>query len=127
MRESSGRLVIPDGLHHNMDKLDEITISIGQGTGCTGTAYAERKQTFAVMRKNWGPHTLPQGVLAHVDPRLKWIISTPIPDPDVPGAVIGVFNVDGLDVAKERHELEVLVDDLVAVAQTVSAVFKSLN
>ena len=127
MPDGTGRLVIPDGLHYNMRNPQETAISIAPGTGCTGTAFAERTPTIAIMRRTWGPHTLPQSILTHVDARLRWIVSVPIPDPDVPGVVCGIFTVDCLDVASERQELEVLVEDLTAIAQAVSALLKSLN
>jgi hypothetical protein len=124
--EDQGRLGIPDGLVHNMDRPVEQTLKITAGTGSCGVAFQERAQTVAVLRHGWGGHTLPGSELAKVDPRLRWIISTPIPDPDVRGSVLGIFNVDGLDVAKEKGDLEPLLSTLVVTAQLAALKFKEL-
>ena len=53
------------------------------GTGCVGIAFHEREQTTAIMQRDWGTRPLPGTELAKVDKPLKWIVPTPIPDPDV--------------------------------------------
>jgi pimeloyl-ACP methyl ester carboxylesterase len=107
--DEHGQLRIPQGLVHNMNDPVEQTVTITPGTGCTGTAFQERAPTIAIMHEDWGAHTLPGEELAKVDKRLKWIVSMPIPDPDVAGGVLGVFNVDGLEVEKQRAHLEPLL------------------
>ncbi len=122
----TGQLRIPDGLVHNMDDRVERTVAIAPGTGCTGIAFHERAQTIAIMQTNWGAHTLPGTELAKIDSRLRWIVSTPIPDPDVAGGVLGVFNVDGLVETKQRGDLSPLLPDLLVVAQALAVTFKEL-
>jgi hypothetical protein len=126
MPDEEGTLGIPDGLTHNMPEPQEHTISITPGTGCTGVAFSQREQTIAIMRGGWGTHTLPGTELAKVHKGLKWIVSTPIPDPDLAGAVLGIFNVDGLDVEKGRDALEPLLGDLSTTAKSLAVTFKKL-
>jgi hypothetical protein len=124
--DESGRLSIPDGLTHNMTDRTERSLVITRGVGATGIAFVERKQTIAIMQTDWGTHTLPGTELAKIDKRLKWIISTPIPDPDVAGAILGVFNIDGLLESKERDDLGPLLPDLLVVADSLAVTFKQL-
>jgi pimeloyl-ACP methyl ester carboxylesterase len=124
LQEQPERLVISKGLHYHMDDPNELTVSLGTGEGCTGKAFADRKTTIAVLGGTWGEHDIPDSELAKASSRLKWIVSTPIPDPDTPGAVLGVLNLDGLDVGKERNDLEILAGDLVAAAQGVAVMLK---
>ncbi len=125
--DEARRLRIPDGLTHNMWNAAEQTVTIMPGTGCCGVAFERREQTVAVMRADWGKHTLPGTELAKVDPRLKWIVSTPIPDPDIAGAVLGVFNVDGLVQSKTQDDLEPILDDLLVAAQLLAVSFNRLK
>lgn len=125
--DETSQLRIPEGLHYHMHDRDELNISIAPGTGCTGRAFSERTRAIALMQAGWGAHTLPSTELQKVDRRLQWIVSTPIPDPDVPGTVLGVMNVDGLDERKDLATLAALGPDLDRVAQTVALLFKRLN
>jgi pimeloyl-ACP methyl ester carboxylesterase len=124
--DENGDLRIPEGLTHNMSSATERTISMVPGRGCTGTAFQERTQTVAFMMTDWGDHTIPGTELAKVDKRLKWIISTPIPDPDVAGGVLGVFNVDCLDVMKSPAEISPLFGDLQWTAKRIAVEFHKL-
>jgi pimeloyl-ACP methyl ester carboxylesterase len=121
------QLRIPKGLTHNMTDPIERTVMIAPGTGCAGVAYSTRTSTIAIMQRDWGAHTLPGTELAKVDKRLKWIIATPIPDPDAAGGILGVFGVDGLETAKTRDELAPLLGDLLVVAGGLGLVFKELT
>ena len=69
---------------------------------------------------------MPGSELAKVNKRLKWIVSTPIPDPDLAGAVLGIVNVDGLEVGKRRDDLEPLFPDLSTTAEALALTFKEL-
>lgn len=124
--DENGVLHVPEGLSHNMTNPVELTVTVSPGQGATGTAFKERKQTIAILQQNWGAHTLPGTELAKVNKQLKWIVSTPIPDPDMAGAVLGIFNVDGLDIVKQGADLEPLSTDLLATAQALAVTFKEL-
>jgi len=125
--DENQQLHIPEGLIFNMTDPRERTVVIAPGTGCAGTAFNARAQTIAIMQQNWGAHTLPGSELGKVDKRLKWIVATPIPDPDVAGGVLGVFVVDGLVHPKGRDDLEPLLPDLLVVAQSLGLSFKQLT
>jgi hypothetical protein len=103
--DERGLLRIPDGLVHNMPSELERTLTIEPGRGCSGTSFKEGQQVIAIFHRDWGRHTLPQSELAKVDPRVRWIISTPIPDPDLAGARVGVVSVDGLDEERTKEAL----------------------
>ena len=118
---------IPQGLHYNMDDPKELSISMAINTGCSGKAFVERRQAIAVLRENWGEHEVADDQAIKVNPRLRWIISTPIPDPDDKWDIMGVFNVDGLDARKEKEDLEDLVEDLKFGAQAISALFRKIQ
>jgi pimeloyl-ACP methyl ester carboxylesterase len=124
--DEAGTLRIPEGMTHNMPDPGERTVVITPGTGCTGIAFKERTPTIAIMQQNWGQHTLPGTELAKIDRRLKWIVSTPIPDPDIAGAVLGVFNIDCLDVQRERDELGGLIPDLLVLSEILAVTFRGL-
>ena len=125
--DETQQLHIPKGLVHNMTDPVEQTVTMAPGVVCAGAAYKAREQTIAIMQRDWGIHTLPGTQLAKVDKRLKWIIGTPIPDPDVAGGILGVFGLDCLEHAKSREELARLLPDLVVVAQSLGLVFKRLS
>jgi len=124
--DETGLLHLPEGLSHNMTDPVEHTVTIAPGNGATGVAFKARAQTIAIFQKDWGAHTLPGTELAKVCKRLKWVVSTPIPDPDMAGGVLGIFNIDGMDVDKPRADLEALLPDLLATAQALAVTFKEL-
>ena len=124
--DEAGVLHVHEGLWHNTNDPVERTVTASPGQGATGVAFEERKQTIAILQKNWGAHTLPGTELAKVNKQLKWIVSTPIPDPDMAGAVLGIFNVDGLDIDKQAVDLQPLSTDLLATAQALAVTFKEL-
>jgi len=124
--DETGLLHLPEGLSHNMTDPVEHTVTIAPGNGATGGAFKARAQTIAIFQKDWGAHTLPGTELAKVCKRLKWVVSTPIPDPDMAGGVLGIFNIDGMDVDKPRADLEALLPDLLATAQALAVTFKEL-
>lgn len=127
VEEERGRLTIPEGLHYQMGRPEEWTISLRVGEGCSGRAFAERKPTIAVFRGGWGKHDVPDSELQKAEPRLRWIVSTPIPDPDLPGSVMGILNLDGLEVTKNPEDLEVLIGDAMATVQIVAARLKAIQ
>ncbi len=120
-------LHIPEGLSHNMTDPTELTVTMASGQGAAGVAFQKRVQTIAIFQANWGAHTLPGTQLAKVCKRLKWVISTPIPDPDMAGAVLGIFNIDGMDIVKQHVDLAPLLPDLLATAQVLAVTFKQLE
>lgn len=121
VQDEDGNLSIPPGLHHHMDNPFELTISIPIGMGCTGIAFEQRQYAIAVFQQNWGRYTLPDEELKKVDRRLQWVFSMPVHDTRSPGgqAPLGVLNVDGLYVRKDKDSLDSLNQDMLSWSQAV--------
>lgn len=90
-----------------------------RGTGCTGKAYELLRQIVAIREGgDWGDHEVPAGTASLLDPDLRWIVSTPVRDPDTHGGILGVLNLDGLDIVatsdiqKSLGDLKVFADKL---------------
>jgi pimeloyl-ACP methyl ester carboxylesterase len=127
MEQAEGVLTIPKGLHYQMGRAEELTVAIRIGEGCTGKAFEERKPAIAVLQRDWGKHDIPDSELRKVDPRLRWIVSIPIPNQDVPGSVLGIMNLDGLDQARAPEEIATLVDDGLMTAQILAVILNGLK
>jgi hypothetical protein len=108
------KLRIPDGLHFNMDKKEELTVEIPEGWGCTGTAFEQQKVTIAILRDNWGQYILDEVELKKVHEDLVWIVSVPIMNPnrEKQNECIGILNLDCLNVRKNEQEISAIVNDL---------------
>lgn len=112
MLDKDSFLKISEGLHYNMEKTSELTIKIPPGYGCTGNAFQNKEPTIAILKEDWGKYILDDVEAIKADKNLVWIVSMPIPSPGTPGEIIGVLNVDCLNVKKERTDLERIVDDM---------------
>ncbi|MCI0563578.1 MAG: alpha/beta hydrolase [Nitrososphaera sp.] len=124
-------LVIPDGAHHNMDGHADLLIRIPVGMGSTGRTFTRRLQHIAIFKGHWGDDTLPDTELKKVHSDLRWIISSPLYDPDN-GRVFAVMNVDGLRESRTVEELttgqgEELLSDLNIQAETISKTLLNLE
>lgn len=126
-QSEGGRLSIPPGFHYNMHDETELTVSIPVGAGCTGRAFSESRPAIAVFQEGWGQHALPDKEAEKVDKRLQWVVSTPIPDPYDVHKILGVFNVDCLEVRKGQGELEILLSDLAVWAQALGKLFSGIG
>lgn len=119
-QDEDNRLSIPPGLHYNMLNSDELTISIPVGAGCTGRAYSTGEYAIAVFGADWGQHTLPLPQLSKVDKRLHWIFSMPIPDIRSDEGLLGIFNVDCLNIRKTAEEIKLLQENMKTWAQAIA-------
>lgn len=118
-------LSIPPGLHYNMHNIGELELSISVGQGCSGRAYKFAQRAWAVLKADWGEHSLPDASTGLLDRDLRWVVSTPIPMArNGKMEVIGIFNIDGLKEEKSRQDLVKLEqpDDLLATAKAISDV-----
>lgn len=129
----SRHLYIPLGLaspeesfYVNDEGEKELEIEILVPTGCAGTAFKARKITTAVFVANWGQFGIAVDQLRRVDPDLRWIVSTPVPDPfdRASFGIVGILNVDCLLVGKTEVELLKLQELLKTRANQIAEAFK---
>jgi pimeloyl-ACP methyl ester carboxylesterase len=109
LEQDPGFLSIPSGFHFNMDDPAEMDIRIEVGRGASGRAYRAGRQVVALLRQNWGEYTLAGNQLKLVHKDLKWVVSTPISDPDSRWGFSGVVNVDSIGDDKSEDELRPLL------------------
>ena len=105
-------LRIVEALHYNMKSEEELSVEIPIGHGCSGYCFEVKKPIIAILKQDWGKYSLNPKETAKLDRNLRWIVSTPIPDPTTKGNIIGVLNVDCLHQSKTEGELERIVPDL---------------
>lgn len=122
---------IPYGLHYNLQvkgkPTKEPSLKMAIGTGCSGKAYDERAQVVAILDEDWSKFDLADSEAGKVNPALKWIISTPIPDPEDKWGIMGVMNIDGINVQKQLQDLDVLLKELRFYARVVGEAFRKLS
>lgn len=95
-RSHDGRLRMITDFCHNMNRPEELTLSMEIGQGSNGRAYLTGRANFARLREDWGKDAIDDEELRKAHPDLKWIISMPIcASPG--GTPIWILNVDGLE------------------------------
>lgn len=99
--EAKGMILIPRGLHYKMDGYDDRGIELPRGDGCTGRAFNRKDQVFANRKETI--FKLVPSEMKKVPVNLKFILSTPIYDPDDQTKVIGVYNIDGFRLLKPNE------------------------
>jgi pimeloyl-ACP methyl ester carboxylesterase len=122
-----GELSIPHNLHLNMTDSAERGVEIEVGRGASGHAYGLGRQAIAILNQGWGRYTLPNSQLALIDPELKWIISTPIPDPTSRWGFCGVLNIDSLRYAANENLLRGLLPHLLPHAKALGNLFRGMS
>lgn len=109
---------------HNMNRPQELTVTIPVGYGSTGIAFKSEKPHIAVFTKDWGKSVIEDGELKKVHPDLRWIISVPVllvteGDETKP---VWTLNVDGLSEKKTREELDDHWPDLLFYSSLISLI-----
>lgn len=125
---ADGQLSIPPGLHFHMAREEELGVRLESGVGSTGIAHAQLKPIVALLEnQQWGSAMVPSEVERLLDPRLRWIVSMPVPDPDHHGGVLGILNLDGLDREMTEDTLRTLLNDLKTVADKLAQSLKAMR
>jgi pimeloyl-ACP methyl ester carboxylesterase len=127
IEQQTGRLSIPAGFHLNMHDPAELAITMDVGSGATGSAYKAGQSVIAVLRENWGAHDLPNPQLRLVSKDLRWIISTPIPDPRSRWGVCGVVNIDCLLYDLDKDHLGKVLPHLALHANALGQILAGLS
>lgn len=123
----AGKLSIQSGLQVNMDDPKEREIELSLGEGCTGNAFLKRRtQITRIVDHQWsGEGIVASAARAVVSQHLRWVISTPILDPELYGPILGTVTLDCLDVEKEQSELEKVCEQLHMHAEKLAQVMKA--
>lgn len=105
---TAGQLRMVPEAWDNMTYAPEHSIELEIDHGCTGRAFTDRTP-FSIRRKgdSWTAGVLPNSQQAKVNPRLQWVLSLPLGQlVDEAGCtvakdVVGVVNIDGLDIVPQ--------------------------
>lgn len=125
----NNRMRIIRELTYNMNRKEELTISMPVGIGSTGRCFKSGKSNIAIFRnrKGWGKNTIEDQELRKVHPDLKWIISVPIFVGGEEVRPILVLNVDGLEKRRSKGELENASKRLFRWREVVTLLLLSYN
>jgi hypothetical protein len=104
--DKSGRMQIVPGLTYNMERTEELTLSIPDGYGSTGRCFRSGKPNIAIFREGWGNSVIADDDLKKLDSRLQWIVSVPVKGSDPSARPIWVMNIDGLTEKKTEQQLQ---------------------
>lgn len=134
-----GKLRILEGFHLNMQgpmvRENELSIAILNGLLSSGRAYKYCRPVLSIKSENgkWpyasdtessGPEMISEAQKAH--PKLKWIISMPIPYQLKPFKLVsGVLNIDGLEVTPKRDQILELLTDMSTAAALIAVLNRS--
>lgn len=100
------QMKMPHDLTYNMDREEELGISMPVGYGSTGRCFERRMPNIAVFDEDWGKDSLQDKELRKVHPDLRWVISVPVPYKELGEEhPIWVLNVDGLRIGRSKEEL----------------------
>ena len=122
----NGKLSIQSGLQVNMTDPNELRLELSLGEGCTGNAFLKRRTEITrFVDGNWtGTAIVGQIARQKINNRLRWVISTPIVDPDLYGPILGTMSIDCLDQEKTQEELEALRELLHSYAENLAHLMK---
>ncbi len=103
--DRQGRMRMMRELTFNMNREEELTISMPIGYGSTGRCFQSGKSNIAIFREGWGENVIAGQEIGKVHPDLQWIISVPISPGGDKEQPIWVLNVDGLKERRGEEEL----------------------
>lgn len=105
-KDEQNRMRMLAGLTFQMDRTEELSISMPVGYGSTGRCFQSGKPNIAIFRGGWGKDVIEDEELRKVDPDIQWIISIPVLSGDEKIRPIWVINIDCLNERRERNELQ---------------------
>lgn len=106
------QLVMPDALRKEMHHPPECTIQLKPEQGLTGRVFTDGRRGIVHRipddKGQWDDtYKLTDELKAKVHPKLKWIVSLPIQDPETQ-VTLAVLNIDGLDADFGDKQLSIL-------------------
>lgn len=122
----NGKLSIQSELQVNMTDPNELGLELSLGEGCTGNAFLKRRTEITrFVDGNWtGAAIVGKVARRKVNDRLRWVISTPIVDPDLYGPILGTMSLDCLDQEKAQEDLEAIRERLHGHAEDLAHLMK---
>lgn len=120
--ENNDQMRMLQGLTFNMDRKEELTISMPVGYGSTGRCFQSGKPNIAVFREGWGNDVIEDEEHRKVHPDLQWIISIPILAGSEEVRPLWVLNVDGLRERQGEEELRNALSRLFIWSQAISLI-----
>lgn len=126
--DSSNRMRMLAGLTYQMNRDEELTISMPVGYGSTGRCFQRGKPNIAIFRGGWGENAIEDEELRKVHPDLQWIISVPVLSGGEERRPIWVLNVDGIMEKREKDDLQAALKNLFNWSQMITFILaKSLG
>jgi len=121
---SDGKMRMLKDLTFNMNREEELTISMPVGYGSTGRCLKTKKPNIAIFREGWGENVIGGEELSKVHPDLQWIISMPVPPWGDKTPPIWVLNVDGLKERCGEEQLREALRPLFSWSQMIYLIVK---
>ena len=116
------RVRIISSLTFNMNRGEELTISLPVGCGSTGRCFESGQPNIAIFSEGWSEDRMEEPEFRKLPPNLSWIISVPVVANERALRPNWVLNVDGLQTKKEIYELRIALGQIFGWSQMVSLV-----
>lgn len=120
--DDQNRMRMLPELVFQMNREEELTISMPAGYGSSGRCFQSGKPNIAILREGWGADVIEDAELRKVHPDLQWIISAPIFAGDDGLRPVWVLNVDGLQEKRGEDALQKTLTRLPYWSQAISLI-----
>lgn len=120
-KDEGDNLKMITDLTFQMDRTEELSISMPIGYGSTGRCFNSSEPNIAILENDWGKDVIEDEELRKVHPDLKWIISVPVLGGE-PLRPAWVLNVDGLYERRTREDLLNALRKMFKFSKTVSLI-----
>jgi len=121
-KSDNDRVCIIRALTFNMNREEELTISLPVGIGSTGRCFETGQPNIAIFSEDWGKDNMEEPEFRKMHPDLRWVISVPVSATERDLRPKWVLNVDGLQTRKEDYELRGALGQIFGWSQMVSLV-----
>jgi len=132
--DENSRMRMIKELTVNMNRKEELTITMPVGYGCVGRCFQSRKPNIAILTEDsrteilWGENMVEELELRKCHPDLQWIISCPILRlENKQYQSLLVMNVDCLQERRKKEELEKALSELFTWAQMLCMIITEDN
>lgn len=120
--DENNRMRMVREITFQMDREEELTVSMPVGYGSTGRCFQSGRANIAVFRGGWGKDVIEDQELRKVHPDLQWIISVPVLTGRDELRPIAVLNVDGLQKRLGEDQLRIALARMFHWSQAISLI-----